>query len=450
MQKLSQAPEPNTFIGGVGGSYITSPADYVTKVGESLTVSDIINFKIDANNNVSFFVGTRYGFRENAFRDTDVTYFVETDNFFNLPNFRVLRFSNAVNMIALVTDNPERIGSLGGLRDYNNFGMVNGTIISKAVTLNNFAFDFVNYKYLRLEDLNNINIQLSNRSMFRNNVNAERVYLGSNIISWNYLISFPQFFDKLKSNCNIYVSNTIISIEQDAWAIVRVGTTVQVGDTVSVNGLVYTAVSGTPNEGEFQVTTVNQQNAQRLLEAINSDTRVGTIGNLRAERNVFSVFIISDQGVAGNSIPLSVNSPQGGIIIDQSFQFGGDLIFPLQRARDTWGANIIEIQDVTPPNAITDLSVSDIFSEGFRLIFTTPNSLNNLDFYEVWLENIDLGEWETERVKGRYNIYQEITASGDFVTGLQPNTNYRVWVYACDEYWNRSLISNVIQIKTTI
>ena len=117
-------------------------------------------------------------------------------------------------------------------------------------------------------------------------------------------------------------------------------------------------------------------------------------------------------------------------------------------ARDTVGMVLVSVDDFTPPSAVTDLSASSITSSGCNLDFTPPSSTNALDFYEVWIENIDLGEWQLDRVVGRYSINQEITASGDTISGLTTGTNYKIWIVACDEYWNRSAISNVIEITT--
>jgi hypothetical protein len=114
----------------------------------------------------------------------------------------------------------------------------------------------------------------------------------------------------------------------------------------------------------------------------------------------------------------------------------------------TYNANLIYVVDFTKPLDITDLSDSNVTSTTVDLNFTPPTSTNALDFYEVWVERLDLGTWEEDRVKGRYNINQEITSSGDTITGLLANTTYRIRVVACDIYWNRSEFSNQITITT--
>lgn len=126
----------------------------------------------------------------------------------------------------------------------------------------------------------------------------------------------------------------------------------------------------------------------------------------------------------------------------------GGLDATLADAVATDGATVVGIANKTSPNPVTNLAATNITATTVDLTFTAPSSLNTLDFYEVWIENTDLDLWSKERVEGRYNIDQEITASGDTVTGLTTATNYNIHVVACDIYWNRSAISNIISITT--
>jgi hypothetical protein len=50
-----------------------------------------------------------------------------------------------------------------------------------------------------------------------------------------------------------------------------------VGDIVTLNGLTYTGVSGTPSEGEFDIDTSDTAAATSLAAQITSDTRAGTL-----------------------------------------------------------------------------------------------------------------------------------------------------------------------------
>jgi hypothetical protein len=91
------------------------------------------------------------------------------------------------------------------------------------------------------------------------------------------------------------------------------------------------------------------------------------------------------------------------------------------------------VTDFTPPNAITNLTVSNITTTSIQLNFTPPSSVNAIDFYEVYINDI---------------FNKEITASGQTVTGLTSLTNYKVKVKVADIYFNISAISNSINITT--
>lgn len=75
MNKIGgETPDPNTFIGGVGATSVTSAADLASLT--SLSVGDIENFVVDAYNNVSCYIGVDWTFNTNAFNpDSDITYF---------------------------------------------------------------------------------------------------------------------------------------------------------------------------------------------------------------------------------------------------------------------------------------------------------------------------------------------------------------------------------------
>jgi hypothetical protein len=99
----------------------------------------------------------------------------------------------------------------------------------------------------------------------------------------------------------------------------------------------------------------------------------------------------------------------------------GDLAFAQSR-----GATIVGVDNFTKPANITDLSYTTNGTD-VTLNFTPPTSTNTLDFYQVY-------------VNGFYK--QEITGSGAVISGL--SNGDKITVYACDEYYNRSLSNEVI------
>jgi hypothetical protein len=101
----------------------------------------------------------------------------------------------------------------------------------------------------------------------------------------------------------------------------------------------------------------------------------------------------------------------------------GDLAYARSR-----GCIITYVQNFTKPANITDLSYTTNGTD-VTLNFTPPSSTNTLDFYEVY-------------VNGCYK--EEISGSGAIISGL--SNGDKVTVYACDEYYNRS-ISNEVTIS---
>nr|WP_315175553.1 BspA family leucine-rich repeat surface protein [uncultured Flavobacterium sp.] len=98
------------------------------------------------------------------------------------------------------------------------------------------------------------------------------------------------------------------------------------------------------------------------------------------------------------------------------------------------GNTIRYVTNFTPPNAITNLSSGTIYNTAIQLNFTTPTAVNGIDFYEVY-------------VNGKLN--KEIKNSGEFITGLTPATNYNIRVVAVDMFYNKSEMSNTVNVSTT-
>ena len=106
----------------------------------------------------------------------------------------------------------------------------------------------------------------------------------------------------------------------------------------------------------------------------------------------------------------------------------GDLV-----AATTAGAIVRYVTDFTLPEPISDVSVGVIHSTSVELIFTEPYAANTIDYYDVYID-------------GTYNCsckYGQVYAQG-----LNPNTTYRIEVYAVDMFFNRS-ISNAVYATTS-
>lgn len=449
---IIKEPAPNIFIGGVGASLITSPADYALYT--NLAASNIYNFQIDANNNISFFTKNSHNFDSISWRaNSEVTYLVDLEGkITGTANIR--QHANVVawhQPYTLLNTDRFYIYDFDKLPSIINYQQ---TIANRNVFANN---NILTHMYLANATSSTYNGPSAN---FGGNIAIERLYLGElnsfsageRQASMYQNIGSGIIFYNNKHNAKIYHDPSLGATDRRAWNRLTVAA-FDSGDTITINGLTYTAVTGAPTvEGEFEVDGLHPNvQGTNLKNAINSDTRIGTLGDIVCYNSNSAVaFESTVTGASGNTVTASVGGGNTGAAALQSPTFfGGTDVHPcLMYGRDNEFATLIEVLDYTPPSSVTDLSSSNITSSGCDLNFTAPSSTNSLDFYEVWVERLDLDEWHKDRVLGRYTISQEITSSGDTISSLISGISYRIHIIACDIYWNRSEISNIIEITT--
>jgi hypothetical protein len=99
-------------------------------------------------------------------------------------------------------------------------------------------------------------------------------------------------------------------------------TSVIAGDTITVNGLLYTAVAGAKaDDTEFSVDTSDTACAADLADSINNDVRVGTLGDVSASPSTDTVTLTTDvEGTAGDAVTLAET---GGTITLGGATFSG-------------------------------------------------------------------------------------------------------------------------------
>jgi len=132
-----------------------------------------------------------------------------------------------------------------------------------------------------------------------------------------------------------------------------------------------------------------------------------TIRNTTGEMYVHSsMFTINNGGLEGD---LAARQSAGVVIKDSSL----------------WS--------FTPPNAVTNLSISTLYATVLQLNFTPPSSVNAIDYYECYANGV---------------YKNDITASGGHITGLNPDTTYTITVKAVDVFYNKSEFSNSVSDTT--
>jgi hypothetical protein len=103
------------------------------------------------------------------------------------------------------------------------------------------------------------------------------------------------------------------------------------------------------------------------------------------------------------------------------------------------------------PNAVSDLSVSNITSSTVQLNFTEPTgSTNSIDFYYVYIDYSSISfalKYSTRHEISA--IFKEISASGDVLTGLPSGTEITMQIQTVDYYHNVSDYSNIVTFTTS-
>ena len=98
-------------------------------------------------------------------------------------------------------------------------------------------------------------------------------------------------------------------------------------------------------------------------------------------------------------------------------------------------SNVVYIDNYTPPDAISDLTVGTKYATALQLNFTPPASVNTVEFYQVY-------------INGFY--HSDLGSPGDFIFGLSPNSAYSdITVKAVDALYNKSSFSNSVSATTT-
>lgn len=131
-----------------------------------------------------------------------------------------------------------------------------------------------------------------------------------------------------------YVGNIatgVLTLNSPKIAVKATGTitlaTAVAGDTVTVNGLLYTAVAGTKdNNTEFSIDVSNTAAATDLKNSITADTRVSGTGMdvIATSSGAIVTVQAKDFGVTGNEIPLASSSQVKLAVSGATLQNGSD------------------------------------------------------------------------------------------------------------------------------
>lgn len=330
--------EPNTFIGNMG-DVVTSAYQMSLRIVSGRR-GEVKNFQIDANNNISFYIGRDYELISAAFStDRQLTFYYDLDG----------RIKTIIG---------RTFGPYPAPYTYDmKYGYFPGLVLTTGTQ--NFAFHIsqLNYNFEKLKEIHFSQV-------FRDN-GARNLRL-------------PML--------DVYVGPEMLS-------------------------------------NSCQLATTKRLYVPRLNVTIAQSTST-TIFDLFRSGNI--LYTHPDMATANSGSP----HPSVADVISR-------------------GGIVRYVSSFTPPANITDLSASDITATSVKLNFTPPTAVNGMDFYGIWLDD------GTGKLEQKYfPIQQELTASGQTLTGLTTGTIYKIKLSAIDMFYNGAgqsttpAFSNEITITT--
>jgi len=449
-------PPPNFFIGGVS-SVLSTVALTASELGVSFY--KVKNFQIDGDD-ISFHIPSPFNQAGQKWKNMSLlTYFYDVDG--NMNYVPIEMFRDATNLKKIWLPNVLWLDGPSGWKTFDNTG-VEGFVIMDSLTGTvggyenekmNFIFNGSNITHLKYKNLTDLQTQWQNanaRYTHQNITTLERLYLPvlSYIDGYDDLTQSVRNFNNIPASAVVYISPFLETNRLAETYVRTIGT--QHGDTVTLNGLVYSATTGSTTSTAFNISGTDIQKATNLSTSINSDSRTGTLGDLTTRHQYNANWILIKQtlsGTTGNTTTFSVSNatrlvtPVGG-----TFSYGGgpdrSVAYWLNR-----GCDVRYVTGTTTPDAIVDLSGTNITTTTIDLVFTPPASVDRpLDFYEVWVDDgVNSGStiWQT------LVPHQEISGSGSAVTDLLSGTTYTFRVKAADTLYNVSDFSNTFTGTTS-
>lgn len=182
---------PNTFIGGIGDT-INTPELMATKI--STDIKHIKNFKVDSNNNISFYVGVDYNFINPGFDGMPITYYIDLDSKAKYSETSQVIF-RTYSMKAVL------LNGLTGVRSsmfrYASIPFLNLENIE--ISSNSYLFATADTAHsLRLPELTNVSLSFASGS------NITRCYIPK-VTSWYNDNNVNTPFINISLGCKIYV-----------------------------------------------------------------------------------------------------------------------------------------------------------------------------------------------------------------------------------------------------
>ena len=460
---------PNVFIGNVG-HILTSAADVIN----AFSVPDfaVYNFRIDANNNVSFFVGRNFNWdrgEDNSgwlYQNPDISYFWDIKGNFIQMSVQTLGLSQPEKQLeSFISVSPSIHFNGTSTRMFSNNPLLKDFYVPYANRFTQRDFTNCPVPLLYLPNVTELG-----QTFYR--VAAKcRIYIG------NYQgggMESVNMFDQIISGSTIYfhpihltsgAGGTLaesLLYAQGQGAVLRPVHNKDLPNKITdltVSSVTNLLIKTSPTTWDAEATAEEMFIGDTMvsMEALEVGTGRG-IGLNAVEStgiNTFDYFVQFQEGggiavrEGANTITNLTTYAIGDIISIErsgtsiSYKKNGATIHTstipapttdmyVRTIAYTNGATVFNAKIGTTP--ITWKNLVNFNSTRFvTLNFTAPApSTNPIDFYEVWIESLD----NLDIVRQYLPITQEITATGQIITGLLPTTTYKLRLCTVDTMYN--------------
>ena len=433
-----QSPTPNTFIGGVGASYITSPADYVA-LTTGLALGDIKSFTIDVDNNVSFYVDLDYEVLTLFCNTTEITYFIDVDSKINIftdgfRNSTNLKYLYAKGITEIAT-NRFSLTSLTSLLKINLFGLAD--LEGRNA--------FLNMSQLKKLELNSAITATQNNalrvtykdfsSLERLNINALSTMAQGTL----HASMIGKFFSGMPIGCKIYYNVAFGIQNRNSFNYITAG--MQIGDKYHINSLIYEIVANPTVDGDVEYDSNQSLMALNFSNVINADSRIGS--DYQSFSFQGKMLVISNSVGSINNFTTTKDVSNVGIAEwSYSTLIGGNDVHPLLiNAREKDGSILIEVNNIITVNPPTLLTLSNQTSTTVDINFTPPTAnANGTDGYEVWIDD--------GTAYRKWFEFTEITASGDTIdiSNLENISGSIIKIRTFDGHYNFSEFTSEVTL----
>lgn len=179
----------------------------------------------------------------------------------------------------------------------SDFGQLHDPVLQTGgITINSDSYSSTLDRIYDVRGLTNIHIEIENAHATNGLIyKIEKARINYGVISELVDADFDQ---------NILGNTTVESLVSATGTVTLASVTA--ADTVTINNIVYTAVSGTKSDNtEFDIDGTDTVDAVDLVDSVTNDTRQGTLADITAD-NVAGVvtFTSTAIGTAGNAVTL--------------------------------------------------------------------------------------------------------------------------------------------------